>query len=104
MAMTREEQRRLDEIEAVLAAENPALDAALRGSSRHRPRGRAVWPAVAFGTGLTMVVAGMAFGLAVVMAGFLVMMGGRTHPGPPPLALPHPPPLTAPPEAVPHQF
>jgi hypothetical protein len=73
MALTWEEQRLLDEMEAVFTAEDPALNAALRGPVK-RPAGtRLVWVALAFAVGLAMLVMGNAITIALSAAGLMVI-------------------------------
>lgn len=76
MTLSREEQRLLEEMEAALAAEDPALEANLR-TTRRGPigRSRAVWTGVLFLVGLTMLVAGVSIAVALSVVGFVVMLG-----------------------------
>jgi hypothetical protein len=73
MALTSEEQGLLDEMEAVFTAEDPALNAALRGPVK-RPAGtRLAWVALAFAVGLVMLVTGITISVALSAAGLMVI-------------------------------
>ena len=81
MALSNEEQRLLEQMEAALAAEDPKLVNAMRGTgSRRVHRRRAALAGVAFFGGLVLLVAGLYLatgtrgyiGLSVL--GFLVMV------------------------------
>lgn len=75
MALSNEEQRLLEQMEAALAAEDPKLANTLRGTrTRHLHRRRAVLAGVGFVMGLAALVVGMEFGIAVSIAGFVVML------------------------------
>lgn len=75
MALSDEEQRLLDQMEAALAAEDPKLASTLRGASTHRlHRRRAVMAAVGFLIGVVALVGGMEVHPAVSIVGFLVML------------------------------
>lgn len=75
MRLSREEQRVLDEIEAVLCAEDPDLEANLRTSGRDPVRqARLVCAATVFVVGLALLVAGVSVGVAASVAGFLLMV------------------------------
>ena len=79
MALSEEEQRLLDQMEAALAAEDPKLVNAMRGTGLRRlHRRRAAVAGVAFFGGLTLLVLGLAWGVAwgpvVSVLGFCVMV------------------------------
>ena len=75
MALSDEEQRLLDQMEAALAAEDPKLANTLRGTSTHRlHRRRAAIAAVGFLIGVAALVGGMEIHPLVSIAGFLVML------------------------------
>lgn len=79
MALTSEEQLQLDQIEAALTAEEPALGSALNNSTQERPgRGNLRWPAAAFLLGFALLVAGLPIGpgvgLVISVGGFVLMV------------------------------
>jgi hypothetical protein len=73
MALTWQEQQLLDEMEAELAAEDPALNGAMWAPGRRCARTRVVWAAVAFPLGLAMLVMGNAVSVALSAAGLMVI-------------------------------
>lgn len=71
MALSWEEQRLLDEMEVAFAAEDPALNVALRGPDK--PGTPVAWAALAFALGLTMLVMGITISVALSAAGLMVI-------------------------------
>ena len=65
MALSDDEQRLLDQMEAALAAEDPKLANTLRGTNRRWHRRRAFFAGVGFLVGLTCLVGGMEFHPAI---------------------------------------
>ncbi len=75
MALSEEEQRLLEQMEAALAAEDPKLASTLRGTrTRRLHRRRAALAGLGFVVGLAALVAGMQVGAAVSVIGFIVML------------------------------
>ena len=81
MALSNEEQRLLEQMEAALAAEDPKLVNAMRGTGTRRVhRRRAALAGVAFFGGLVLLVAGLYLAtgtrgyIALSVLGFLVMV------------------------------
>lgn len=75
MALSNEEQRLLDQMEAALAAEDPKLVHALRGAGVRRVhRRRAALAGVGFFVGLALLVLGMSTYLVLSVLGFVVMV------------------------------
>lgn len=75
MALSEEEQRLLEQMEAALAAEDPKLASTLRGTrTRRLHRRRAALAGVGFVVGLAALIAGMEFGIVVSILGFAVML------------------------------
>lgn len=76
MALSREEQRLLEQMELVLAVDDPRLAKKLRSNhaGRFRPRGKVVWTAASFLVGLVALVLGMEVSIFVTLAGFVVML------------------------------
>lgn len=75
MALSEKEQRLLEQLEAALAAEDPKLANALRGTStRTLHRRRAALAGVGFILGVVALVAGMQVGWPLSVAGFVVML------------------------------
>lgn len=75
MAISREEQRLLDEMEAALSAEDPALEVRLRATERKSLRWlRALGAAVVFLVGLTLLLAGMSIAVALSVVGYVTMV------------------------------
>lgn len=75
MALSEEEQRLLEQMEAALAAEDPKLASALRGTrTRRLHRRRAALAGVGFVVGLAALIAGMEFGIVVSILGFVIML------------------------------
>ena len=81
MALSNEEQRLLEQMEAALAAEDPKLVNAMRGvGTRRVHRRRAALAGVAFFVGLVLLVAGLYLAtgtrgyIALSVLGFLVMV------------------------------
>ncbi len=75
MALSREEQRLLEEMEAALSVEDPELEVRLRTHHR-RPLGwlRVLGAGVVFLIGLTLLVAGMSIAVALSVGGYVVMV------------------------------
>jgi hypothetical protein len=74
MALSEEEQRLLEQMEAALEAEDPRLADALRGSQRRWYRRRVAISAVAFVLGVTVLVVGMEVHPLVSIFGFVIML------------------------------
>ena len=75
MALSENEQRLLEQLEAALAAEDPKFANTLRGSHRRTfHRRRAALAGVVFLVGLAALVAGMQFGWVISVLGFVVML------------------------------
>ncbi|MDN5762015.1 MAG: DUF3040 domain-containing protein [Microlunatus sp.] len=75
MALSEDEQRLLEQMEAALAAEDPKLVNTLRGTGvRKIHRRRAAIAGVGFFLGLTLLIVGMSTHIAFSVAGFVVMV------------------------------
>jgi len=75
MALSKDEQALLDQMEAALAQEDPKLASALRGStSRRVHKRRAALAGVAFLVGVAALVVGMNIHWAVSVLGFVIML------------------------------
>jgi len=75
MALSDEEQRLLDQMEAALAAEDPKLASTLRGTTTRRlHRRRAGIAGVGFLIGVACLIGGMELSPALSIAGFLIML------------------------------
>ena len=75
MALSDEEQRLLEQMEAALAAEDPKLENALRGtSSRRVHRRRAALAGVGFFAGLGLLIAGISINPFLSVLGFVIMV------------------------------
>ena len=75
MALSNEEQRLLDQMEAALAAEDPKLVSALRGTGMRRVhRRRAALAGVGFFAGLALLVAGISTTPFLSVLGFVLMV------------------------------
>lgn len=75
MALSDEEQRLLEQMEAALAAEDPKLVNALRGTGVRRVhRRRAAIAGVGFFAGLALLVVGISTNPLVSVLGFVVMV------------------------------
>ena len=75
MALSEEEQRLLDQMEAALEAEDPKLANALRGTTTRRlHRRRAAIAGVGFLIGVACLVGGMEVSPALSIAGFVIML------------------------------
>ena len=76
MALSDEEQRLLEQMEAALAAEDPKLVNTLRGTGVRRVhRRRAAIAGVGFFAGLALLVVGMSTELFLSVLGFVLMVG-----------------------------
>ncbi|MDO9378779.1 MAG: DUF3040 domain-containing protein [Nocardioidaceae bacterium] len=77
MPLSEEEQRLLDQLEQALAADDPSLASALRGSKlRARNRRRAIIAVLAFLGGVALLMVGVISTVTVVgVVGFVVMLG-----------------------------
>lgn len=79
MALSENEQRLLEQLEAALAAEDPKFANTLRGSrSRTFHRRRAALAGVVFLVGIAALIAGMQlgqFGWVISVLGFVIMFG-----------------------------
>lgn len=75
MALSDEEQRLLEQMEAALAAEDPKLVNALRGTGVRRVhRRRAAIAGIGFFAGLALLVVGISTHLIFSVLGFVVMV------------------------------
>ena len=75
MALSEEEQRLLDQMEAALAAEDPKLVNALRGTGTRRVhRRRAAIAGVGFFVGLALLITGMSTNWFFSVLGFVIMV------------------------------
>ena len=75
MALSHEEQRLLDQMEAALAAEDPKLENALRGTGVRRiHRRRAAIAGVGFFAGLALLITGISTSPLISVLGFVVMV------------------------------
>ncbi len=75
MALSDEEQRLLEQMEAALAAEDPKLVNALRGTSTRRVhRRRAALAGVGFFVGLGLLIAGISINPFLSVLGFVIMV------------------------------
>lgn len=75
MALSEEEQRLLEQMEAALAADDPKLVNALRGTGVRRiHRRRAALAGVGFFAGLALLIAGMMVTPFLSVLGFVVMV------------------------------
>ncbi|MCA0296882.1 MAG: DUF3040 domain-containing protein [Actinobacteria bacterium] len=74
MALSEQEQRLLDQMEAALAAEDPKLASTLRGTTHRWQRRRAVLAGFGFLVGLAGLIGGMQVHPAVSVIGFVVML------------------------------
>lgn len=75
MALSDEEQRLLEQMEAALAAEDPKLVNALRGTSARRVhRRRAALAGVGFFIGLGLLIAGISINPFLSVLGFVIMV------------------------------
>lgn len=76
VALSDEERRLLEQMEQALAAEDPKLASALRGSgARTLHRRRALLAGVGFVVGVAALIAGMEISPIVSILGFLIMLG-----------------------------
>jgi hypothetical protein len=75
VALSEEEQRLLDQMEAALAAEDPKLVNALRGTGTRRVhRRRAAVAGVGFFVGLALLITGMSTEWVYSVIGFVIMV------------------------------
>ena len=75
MALSEEEQRLLDQMEAALAAEDPKLVNALRGTGTRRiHRRRAALAGIGFFVGLGLLITGMSTNWFYSVLGFVIMV------------------------------
>ena len=75
MALSAEEQRLLNQMEAALAAEDPKLANALRGTTTRRlHRRRAAIAGVGFLLGVAALIGGMEVSPALSVVGFVIML------------------------------
>lgn len=74
MALSEDEQRLLEQMEAALAAEDPKLANTLRGTSRRWHRRRFIFAGLGLLVGLACLVGGMEVHPAVSVVGFLIML------------------------------
>lgn len=74
MALSEEEQRLLEQMEAALAAEDPRLANTMRGTSHRWQRRRALLAGLGFLVGLACLIGGMQVHPLLSIAGFVVML------------------------------
>lgn len=75
MALSEQEQKLLEQLEAALAAEDPKLAKALRGTgTRTLHRKRAALAGIGFVVGIIALVAGMQLSPVVSVLGFVIML------------------------------
>jgi len=74
MALSADEQRLLEQMEAALAAEDPKLANTLRGTTRRWHRRSAVLAGVGFVAGVSCLIAGMQIHPAISIVGFILML------------------------------
>jgi len=75
MALSENEQRLLEQLEAALAAEDPKLASTLRGTgSRKLHRRRAAVAGAGFLLGVIGLLAGMEYGWVISVLGFVIML------------------------------
>lgn len=74
MALSDEEQRLLDQLEAALAAEDPKLANTLRGNVRKWDRRRLVLASLGFVVGVAALIGGMEIHPVLSVAGFVIML------------------------------
>ncbi|MDR1711717.1 MAG: DUF3040 domain-containing protein [Propionibacteriaceae bacterium] len=75
MALSKDEQRLLEEMEAALAAEDPKLASTLRGTTtRKLHRRRAALAGLGFLIGVGCLIGGMMSHFALSIAGFVIML------------------------------
>ena len=75
MALSKDEQALLDQMEAALAQEDPKLANAMRGTtSRRVHRRRAALAGVAFVVGVACLIAGMNIHWTISVLGFVIML------------------------------
>lgn len=75
MALSEQEQKRLEQLEASLLAEDPKFADTLRGNSQFRvQRRRAALAGLAFVIGLAALVIGVQIQPAISIAGFVMML------------------------------
>jgi hypothetical protein len=75
MALSEEEQRLLEQMEAALAAEDPKLVNALRGTGTRRVhRRRAAIAGIGFFVGLALLIAGISTYIFLSVIGFVIMV------------------------------
>ena len=75
MALSEQEQKRLDQLEASLLADDPKFADALRGAPQFRmQRRRAAFAGVIFITGLAALVLGVQFQPVISIIGFVMML------------------------------
>lgn len=75
MALSEDEQRLLEQMEAALAAEDPKLASTLRGTTaRRHHRRRAGIAAAGFVVGIATLIAGMLVHPLISVVGFMIML------------------------------
>jgi hypothetical protein len=76
MALSDEEQRMLDQLEATLAAEDPKLAHALGATKPAKPSGgRVALAAIGFAAGVLLLILGIQVGWPISVVGFVLMFG-----------------------------
>lgn len=82
MALSDEERQRLEQLEALLAEDDPKLAHTLRGEGPRgaRPTGRAALVSgIGFVLGIGLLVAGMQWHWTICIVGFVVMLAAAAH-------------------------
>ena len=75
MALSEQEQKRLDQLEASLLSDDPKFADALRGTPQFRiQRRRAAFAGVVFVAGLTALILGVQFQPIISVLGFVMML------------------------------
>ncbi|HQY99694.1 MAG TPA: DUF3040 domain-containing protein [Propionicimonas sp.] len=74
MALSDEEQRLLDQMEAALEAEDPKLASALRGSTRQLHHRRLIISGLGFALGVAALIGGMEVHPVLSVIGFVIML------------------------------
>ena len=74
MALSEDEQRLLEQMEAALAADDPKLASTLRGTTRRWHRRRAILAGLGFLIGVACLVGGMELHWALSVTGFVIML------------------------------
>lgn len=79
MPLSDEEQRRLEQLEALLAEDDPRLAHTLRGTRpRHLTASRLAIGGIGFLAGIGLLIAGMQWHWSISVVGFLVMLAAAS--------------------------